>query len=204
MHEETLYLKTKEVLEKIQNEPILEKFYLAGGTALALQLGHRKSIDLDFFAKKFPSQEKLIKALEKYQPTITEEKPGTLHLQIEGVKISFLEYAYPLLKETVRYKAIKMASVLDIACMKIIAISQRSAKKDFVDLYEILQTLDLKDLVKALEKKYEKRDYQRTHILKSLTYFVDVESDLEPDYLKPTKWQEVKTFLRESAADFKA
>ena len=134
MHEETLYLETKNVLERIRAEGILKDFYLAGGTALALQLGHRKSIDLDFFSKNYPSKnEVLVREFEKYHPTISMEDEGTLSLFIDEVKVSFFKYKYKLLEKPAYYNGVKLASVLDIACMKLIAISQRGAKKDFVD-----------------------------------------------------------------------
>ena len=143
MHEETLYLKTKNTLEKIQKEEMLKDFYLAGGTALALQLGHRKSIDLDFFSQKYPSQEQLIQALNKYQPVIAQQATGTLDVFIDEVKVSFFDYKYTLLEDTYLYKQVRLASTLDIACMKIAAISQRGTKKDFVDLYVLLQKYTL-------------------------------------------------------------
>jgi predicted nucleotidyltransferase component of viral defense system len=199
MHEETLYLKTKTTLEKLQNETILKDFYLAGGTALALHLGHRKSIDLDFFSQKYPSQEQLIQVLNKYKPLITQQATGTLDVFIDEVKVSFFEYKYPLLETTISFKQTKLASLLDIACMKIAAISQRGTKKDFVDLYVLLQKYTLGNILDAFEKKYLGIEYQKLHILKSLVYFDDAENDPEPDYLTPIKWEEVKSYLKASA-----
>lgn len=198
MHEETLYLKTKNALEKVRAEELLQSFYLAGGTALALQLGHRKSIDLDFFSQKYPPHEQLLQALKKYQPTIVQQSTGTLDIFINEVKISFFEYVYPLLENTIKYKELEIASPLDIACMKISAISQRGSKKDFVDLYFLLQKYTLDELFTAFEKKYKGIKYQRLHILKSLVYFDDAESDPEPDYIKPVKWEDVKKLLLKS------
>ncbi len=199
MHEETLYLKTKTTLERICSETILSDFYLAGGTALALQLGHRKSIDLDFFSQSYPTHEQLLQTLRKYQPTIIQQAKGTLDVFVDEVKVSFFEYKYPLLKDTVTYKQLKLASVLDIACMKIAAISQRGTKKDFVDLYVLLQKYTLEEILKSFEKKYTGTDYQKLHILKSLVYFDDAESDPEPDYISPIEWREVKRFIAVAA-----
>jgi len=92
MYPQTLYPKTREVLEKIKGLPILENFYLAGGTALSLQLGHRKSVDLDFFTPNFPKRDILISSLKQFEPTIAQEAEGTLDLLISNVKVSFLQY----------------------------------------------------------------------------------------------------------------
>jgi predicted nucleotidyltransferase component of viral defense system len=139
MHEATLYPKTKQILDQISSEPFLNHFYLAGGTALALQLGHRKSSDLDWFSPQFPKIQLLLQNLNKYKVTVTQTAPGTLDTLIDGVKVSFLEYTYPMIEKLVPFNGIQMASVSDIACMKITAISSRGSKKDFVDLYEILR-----------------------------------------------------------------
>lgn len=199
MHEETLYIETKNVLEKIQAEENLKGFYLAGGTALALQLGHRKSVDLDFFSQNYPAQELLLQRLNKYKPTVIQQDKGTLDVFIDKVKISFFEYKYPLLEKTTKYKAIELAQLLDIACMKIAAVAQRGTKKDFVDLYMLLQKYSLSDILKAFEKKYRKVNYHRLHILKSLVYFDDADSDPEPDYLVNLNWADIKTFITSSA-----
>lgn len=195
MYEETLYLKTKNTLSKIQDEKILEDFYLAGGTALALQLGHRKSIDLDFFSKDYPKQDVLLQSLSKYNPTIAQNSIGTLDTFIDDVKVSFFNYSYSLLKDTVTFNNVELASIIDIACMKLVAISQRGTKKDFVDLYVILQKYKFDEILEAFERKYDSMNYQKLHILKSLVYFEDAEADPEPDYLTPIKWDEVKEYL---------
>lgn len=199
MYEETLYLKTKNVLEKIQGEEILKSFYMAGGTSLALQLGHRKSVDLDFFSSKYPANEKLLQALVKYKPVITQQIKGSLDLFIDEVKVSFFEYPYPLLERTILFKQIHLAGVLDVACMKLAAIAQRGARKDFVDLYVILQKFKLTEILVAFERKYRDVDYPKLHILKSLVYFDDAEMDPEPDYITPIKWEDVKAFFISSA-----
>lgn len=199
MHEETLYIETKNVLEKIQTRETLRGFYLAGGTALALQLGHRKSVDLDFFSQNYPAQESLLQNLNKYQPTVLQQDEGTLDIFIDKVKISFFEYKYPLLEKTVKYKAIELAQLLDIACMKIAAVAQRGTKKDFADLYMLLQKYSLDEILKAFEKKYRGINYHKLHILKSLVYFDDADNDPEPDYLLKLNWVDIKAFITSCA-----
>jgi hypothetical protein len=202
MHAETLYLKTKNLVGKIKNAEFLKEFYLAGGTGLALQLGHRKSMDLDFFSKNYPPQEQLIQDISRYSPKVTQQSKGTLDVYIDDVKVSFFEYKYPLLESTINYQGLEIAQMLDIACMKVSAIASRGTKKDFVDLYMILQCKSLEEILNAFEKKYEDVGYQRLHLLKSLVYFEDAESDPEPDYLIELKWDDVKVYLEKQVANF--
>lgn len=207
MFPETLYPKTKQILARLSRSHILSDndFYLAGGTGLALQLGHRKSIDLDFFTDNFPKRDILIQNLTPYLPTITQEAPGTLDILIDEVKVSFLSYQYSLVDQAVTFENTKVASILDIACMKLSAISSRGAQKDFVDLYYILnQGYSLYDLLELFEKKFTGVSYNQLHILKSLVYFDDAENDPEPEYLiKPERnWGKIKERLQEEVRTF--
>lgn len=192
MYPTTLYPKTKQVLDKVKEIPIISKFYLAGGTGLALQLGHRKSIDLDFFIRDFPKKTMLLSSLSHLNPRIIQDAPGTLDLIMEGVKVSFLEYKYPFVDKLVGYEGIEIASVSDIACMKITAISSRGSKKDFYDFFFLLKGYSLEQLLTAFNKKYESVKFQELHILKSLVYFADAENDPDPDLMKQTDWKTVK------------
>ncbi len=196
MHEETLYINTRKTLDLIKNETILEHFYLAGGTALALQLGHRKSIDLDFFASDYPSHESILQDFKKYSPRVLQQAKGTLDIYINDVKVSFFESPYRMIDDFSYFEKLKIAGILDISCMKLLAISQRGTKKDFVDLFVILQNYSIQDLIKIFEKKYSGIDYSKTHLLKSLVYFEDAEKDPEPDYIHKIDWELVKTQIR--------
>jgi hypothetical protein len=197
MHPQTLYPKTKQVLENLT--PIINEFnfYLAGGTGLALQLGHRKSIDIDLFSSEFPERDLLLQSLKKFEPQIIQEAPGTIDTMICNVQVSFLEYKYPLIESTENFQETPIASLADIACMKLSAVSSRGSKKDFVDLYTILKQTSLKELFTAFEKKFKGVEFQSLHLLKSLTYFTDADKDPEPDYMEPINWEEVKNTLEE-------
>jgi hypothetical protein len=201
MYPQTLYPKTKQVLEKLEKLE-LNNFYLAGGTALALQLGHRKSIDLDFFTDNFPKRDILLQKLHGLNPTITQEAQGTLDVLIEEVKVSFLEYKYPLVCPLVKYGKTELADITDIACMKLTAISSRGSKKDFIDLYFILKTRTLNEVIEVFRKKFEGVDYQETHILKSLVFFEDANRDPDPDYIESINWEEVKDTLEKTVENF--
>lgn len=194
MFTQTLHSKAKSVLKKLNQIKDIEELYLAGGTALALQLGHRVSVDLDFFSQDILNTQALKATLSQagLKYTISNESPGTLDLIMENVKTSFLEYRYPVLHEFSNYENIKIASVLDIACMKITAISSRGSKKDFYDLWIILQHCSLIEIIEALKQKYEGVNYSMSHIFKSLLYFDDAELDPEPVLLVDTNWEKVK------------
>lgn len=192
MHEEALYEKTREVFLKLNMLSLLSDFYLAGGTALALHLGHRKSVDLDFFKFDSFSPQKIYNSLQDLNPKIIQETEGTLDIIVNDVKVSFLQYPYKMLKSTIVYKSIYLASIEDIACMKITAISSRGSKKDYFDLYMILQQYSLEEIFKLFIEKFKGIDYSLNHILKSLVYFEDAEKDPEPDLLIDLNWNEVK------------
>jgi len=137
MHEESLTKNTKSVLETLGASGIVKNFYLAGGSALALYFGHRFSVDLNWFAEKFrytPSFRQQLEKLGKIE--IDSESKNTFNGALNGVKISFLEYPYPLIESKEQYgKNIYLASVPDIAAMKLEAVSSWGSYKDFIDIY---------------------------------------------------------------------
>lgn len=203
MREEVINAKTKRVLESLDKIEIIKNFYLAGGTALALQLGHRKSVDLDLFSKKNFSTEELKTVLSRIgRLKVYSEERRTLNANLNGVKVSFLGYKYKMLFPLIKYgKNLKLASVQDIACMKIDAISGRGSKKDFIDLYFLLKKYSLKEMLSFFAKKYKEIEYSQLHILKSLIYFQDAEQDPMPLMLKSADWDEVKKELRKNVKE---
>lgn len=200
MHIETLAPETSRVLDTIKKERFIGDFYLAGGTALALHLGHRESIDLDFFSVSDFSLEKLKQAISSIgRYTLTDEGDGTLDGILDGVKLTFLRYDYPLLYPLVDSDGVKLADERDIAAMKIDAISSRGSRKDFIDLYFLLKKYPLSEILSFFERKYSHIDYNRMHLLKSLSYFVDAENDASPKMLIPADWQTVKEAIAREA-----
>ena len=157
---------------------------------------------MDFFTDDFPKRDLLLASLKNLKPKVLHEARGTLDLSIEDVMVSFLEYRYPLISELVDFNGVKVASVVDIACMKLSAISSRGSKKDFVDFYEILENFSLKQLFDAFERKYKGVEYQKLHLLKSLVYFADAESDPEPILLKEMDWEIVKARLEKEIKNY--
>lgn len=197
MFEESISQETKLVLEKIAKARLAEKFYLAGGTALAMQLGHRESIDLDWFCPDDFSNEKIKESLAeigKFQ--ITSEEDGTVNGTLDGVKVSFLRYRYATIFPLIEDRQIELADERDIAAMKIDAASSRGSKKDFIDIYFLLKKYSLPELIGFFEKKYENIEYNKLHILKSLTYFADAEDEPMPKMLEEADWEDVKKSIQ--------
>jgi len=198
-HREAITASTEETLYALRNAKLVDRFYLAGGTGLALQIGHRHSQDLEFFAENLFDEEILLQRMLALAGFARLEKaPSTVHAAFKGTKVSFLGYAYPQLFPFVRFLDVAVADPRDIACMKISAIASRGTKRDFVDLYVAAQRYGLAELLRLFDRKYATR-YNGTHILKSLTFFEDAEKDPTPDMLIPLQWDEVRRFfLREA------
>jgi len=175
-----------------------KQFYLAGGTAAAIQLGHRLSVDLDFFCLEEFDGSELARQLEQKQIRLGKLKPsfGALHCVIEETKISFLQYQYPLLRDTIEYKGAQLASLLDIALMKITAIASRGARKDFIDLHFILKNLSLQEVLDHFPEKFPIEKIDPYHYIKSLTYFEDAENDPMPIMLSSCNWSKVKKSIQ--------
>lgn len=192
--------QTARLLSKIETvkPSFLANFYLSGGTALSLQLGHRESEDLDFFSQS-PFDPRLVQTeLEKMgHLSDLELSENTLNGYLDGVKLQFLGYPYPLLEPLVDYGRIKLSSLLDIACTKLQTVGMRGNKKDFVDMYILLQKYPLLDLLNKMREKYQNSEYNLPHIFKSLVYFADAENQAMPRLHTTIKWRTVKTRMIE-------
>lgn len=206
MHKGCLSKKGWQVLRSLKS--MLKKYNatLAGGTALALHIGHRVSVDLDFFSDADFRVESIISEIRKFGRSfrIISEGEGYLIAEVEGIKVSLFKYDYPFLEKPVMLEGVRIAQILDIAEMKVIAISQRGTKRDFVDLYIILQDTPFHKIAEHMAKRFGKERINPLHIGKSLVYFSDAESNPEPEYLKgkEIKWDEVKKFFRQHVKQF--
>ncbi|OGD65387.1 hypothetical protein A3F08_01780 [Candidatus Berkelbacteria bacterium RIFCSPHIGHO2_12_FULL_36_9] len=190
MFEETLSKKTHDLLAALSKNELIKKAYLAGDTALALQLGHRISVDLDFFTNAKFSVDSTINSLNKISKFTLERRDWqTIIGYFEKIKFSLFYYEHKLISKPIDYQGIKLAHIKDIAAMKINAVADRGLKRDFIDLYFIMQTdLDLKHIIELYDKKYAKLKINKLHILKSLTYFVDADDEKMPKMLKDVSW----------------
>lgn len=203
MHYHILDKKRKEILPLFKE--FKRDFYLAGGTALALQIGHRRSIDFDFFsAKKFSSKElmeRIKSAFNKYKIEQVQDEKNTLSVVVNDVKLSFFHYPYPLIFRPKNIKYIKLASIKDIGCMKLSAIVSRAANKDYIDVYFILQNTSLRNLLRCAKKKMPELD--ENLILKSLVYFKDVEKEkIEFIADKKINFKTVENFLQDAVKKY--
>ncbi|GBE27430.1 hypothetical protein BMS3Bbin03_01355 [bacterium BMS3Bbin03] len=187
---------------KLKKQKWLRDFYLAGGTALALQIGHRRSVDFDFFSQKSINNEHLSINLSNIGlfKKLSEAK-DTLYGILDGVRVSFISYNYPLIGKLITEESMQIASLEDIACMKLSAIASRGTKKDFIDIYFLLQISSLETLFKLFEKKYAISDYHYM-LLKSLIYFEDAENDPIPILLTGIDWEDVKNNLKSKVKKF--
>lgn len=186
-------------------------WYLAGGTALALQAGHRVSLDLDFFTieKDFLVEDvsENLGQSDAWQPTL--QRKGTLYGTFNKAKMSLI--AYPFFQPSgdfLRCGTIRILKPHDIAAMKIVAISQRGRKRDFVDLYWYLNFYEparergmhpLQDTLDRVLEQYPSQKDNLPHFLKSLTYFDDAENDPMPTCHFPITWPKIKTYFRHEA-----
>lgn len=200
MYDKVLPGGTATTLRKIAENGLLAQAYLAGGTAVALHLGHRISRDLDFFTPERFQEDRVIADLEELGLVTEERHEQTVLGMIEGVHFSYFLLPYPLIEEPSLYQGIRIAGLQDCAVMKFEAIGRRGAQRDFIDLFTILQDrkITLFALLDLHKKKYGDRHNTRMHNFHSLTYFAEAEAaqDRPLELLQPIDWEEVKAFFR--------
>lgn len=199
LHFEAISDNTKRVLFLLNDKDTIKKFYLAGGTALALQLGHRISNDLDFFSQNgFDENFTIQRLAEMGNFQLEKRAEQTIIGILNDTKVSFFDYNYPLLKEPENIGNIRIADVSDVACMKIDAIASRGTKRDFIDVYFIAKNvISLGDIFVNFEKKFSSLNYNMIHIKKSLVFFEDAEDDASPQMLRSVGWEDVKKFFED-------
>lgn len=177
------------------------RFYLAGGTALALRLGHRVSLDLDLFSSserlQGPARSALLRQLgEKAPLKVREEKDGTCHLDVGGRAVSLFHYPYPLLGPTVAWRGLALASLEDIGAMKLSAAVGRGSRKDFIDLRALADELGLEALLATGRRRFKDHPDFIFQAAKALVYFEDADPEPSPRLLKPADWEATKAYFR--------
>jgi len=197
MHDEAISPEQRAALSSLK--PAAERgFYLAGGTGLCLRLAHRRSIDLDLFREQEFDPEQLLRdlAAEGLVATNAKSKPSTLWIDVGGVRTSLMSFPYPSVAPPDMGLAVPVASIEDIAAMKIEAIASRGARKDFYDLYFIGQSgLDLPSAFAAFRAKFQGARPDVMYRLKALAYFEDAEREPDPLLLRPVAWQQVREYF---------
>jgi predicted nucleotidyltransferase component of viral defense system len=188
----TVEPRTLELLKEIQSLPLLKDFYLVGGTSLALQIGHRVSVDLDLFTTQDFKSNDIIELLNsRYNIEIIIEEQKMLITNIEKVKVDFVKMAYPILFQPTIIDSVRMLDIKDISAMKLKAITQRGSKKDFYDLFYLFEYLTINEMVDIFKRKFELSEV--FHVIKSLTYFDDAENQPNPIVFdKAVTWKNVK------------
>lgn len=185
-------------------------YYLGGGTALALQLGHRTSLDFDFYSQDKFDARKLLKIIkgsfEKVE--VESQSEDTLLVVVDGVRLSVFYYPYPLVDDLLEWKGKKMASLKDIAAMKMVAIVQRARQRDFIDMYYLIQKLEIEEITKSVYKKYPWYEENNRILFSSLSYFEEADGDPEAGRIavvdESVTWEKVKSNLNDSVLKYLA
>jgi len=202
-HFETIDAATHDLLIKLQSSPVFTELRLVGGTALALQLGHRKSIDLDLFGSLSSDEFAITEQLNKIGKITLLKKSSNIFIYlIDGIKVDIVNYPYKWLESPIKDSNIIVASTKDIAAMKLAAIAGRGTKKDFIDLYFLLKLFDLNKIIDLYAQKYP--EGSEFLVLKSLSYFDDADLDEDPVMLKTEKWENIKTAIKKYVNAFLA
>jgi hypothetical protein len=164
---------------------------LVGGTALALQIGHRRSVDLDFFGKIDFENIYTANTFKSFSKVITLKSSKNINIfSIDDVKVDFVNYTYPWLKSEILIEGLRLAGIPDIAAMKLAAVTGRGSRKDFIDIYFLLKRFSLKQMIGFYNNKfYDGSEYM---VLKSLSYFDDAEGDYSIDLIHKVSWTKVK------------
>lgn len=200
LHTDVVDANTERAAERLV--PVLEgAFYLAGGTAAALQMGHRISLDLDLFSDSETLSERarrrIIQELKQSGDTeILEDMNETVHLRLEGRTVSLFHHPYPLLElPKLKWAGLPLAGLRDLSAMKLNAVVGRGAKKDFFDLYFLAKVLGLEDLMDTGKKRFQDHPAFVMSAAKALVYFADAEREPMPRMKSSVSWDEVKRFF---------
>ncbi|MBI3537095.1 MAG: nucleotidyl transferase AbiEii/AbiGii toxin family protein [Chloroflexi bacterium] len=202
---EALTLATRAAFEKASTLPFIQQFYLAGGTGLALHLGHRYSVDLDFFSADADAvggdtRSTLRATFDDATFTITHDKDATFVAEWHGVGISFFRLnLYPLVQTPLVLNGVPLATIEEIGAMKLAAIIDRGTRKDLVDLYYILKHAPIEKLFQVAAVKYARVRTFPITATRALAYFEDAEALPMPRMIDRTSWSTMKRFLEKQA-----
>lgn len=199
LHYETVDRDTLDLLKHIQSNPHFSDIRLVGGTALALQIGHRKSIDLDFFVNTDLDCMDMSLELQAFGNTaVRSSSKLTQRYLVRGIQVDFVRYEYPWLEEPVESDGLRLAHCRDIAAMKLAAITNRGTRKDFIDLDFLLAEFTLNEMLTFYTGKF--KDGSRFNVLKSLVFFDDAEEDPMPHMIKRFDWPAAKKRIEDAVA----
>lgn len=199
---QTVTPDTLELLKEISAKPEMQGLRLVGGTALALQYGHRQSVDLDFFGTPAVPQEDIIDMLSSLGSIVVHNRTDKiLQVVLRGIKVDVIDYSrYSWIDNPVLEEGLTLASPKDIAAMKINAVEGRGSRKDFIDIYMLLQHYTLGELLDFYQKKYPNYSFFRA--LLSLTYFDDAESQAMPKMFISQTWEEMRSSISNKVKEY--
>lgn len=204
LYKEAVDDSTLELLRSLQSKEYLKGFNLAGGTALALYNGHRKSADIDLFSDfSFDTAQMLEDLVQDFDFVLLFSAPNTLRGAIDDIEVDIIAHRYHLINDPITEDNINILSEQDIVAMKLNAISTSGQRiKDFIDIYYLLDKYDLKTLLSFYMKKYNQKS--DLLVLKSLIYFEDVEESEFPVLLKDPdlKWKDIKRKIEETVINY--
>ena len=205
MYWNTVSPALRAVLDDFSKSQIAAEFYLAGGTALALQLGHRFSIDLDFFSTTQSDipllAEPLRRAFTNHAPILADTSWGNLVFLADNVRVGFYGYGYELVRPLLKSEIISLASIEDIGLMKLDALLARASRKDFHDLFQICQQISLRNLLDLAPRKYPAmRDFE-AQVGRHMVYFERAEQETPVPLIENVEWEVVKEWFRKQAKE---
>lgn len=196
MLEKILTQKTQVLLQKLRPGNLPKGTYLGGGTAVALHLGHRQSFDLDFFTPtefiELQWEQRLTKELVF---KLAQRDWQTLIGTVDGVKISLFGYKYKLIRKPGIFYSIKVASLPDLAAMKLETVIGHGTKRDFMDIYFSAQKYGLQKLFEFYQEKYGNLEERELMLKKGLVFFEEADKEEIPQMLVKTDWSEVKRWI---------
>lgn len=197
----TIEPHTLELLRLLTNDEVLAETRLVGGTSLALQYGHRNSVDLDLFGSIKDDDEELVSCLKRYGSLqIHKLAPNIKIFDLDGIKVDIVNYSYPWIDDAVVEDGLRLASPRDIAAMKINAIEGRGTKKDFIDVHELLKHYTLQELLSFYSAKYPEHSIFRA--LLSLSYFEDADVQPMPIMYVEEDWITIKNNISKHIHDY--
>jgi hypothetical protein len=185
-------IKLLELLKSLQNSKIFKDYYLVGGTALSLQIGHRKSVDIDLFTNKGMNHEIINEAISSYNYKIVNSSDNILQTIINNIKVDFVNIPYKNIEEVKHEEGINYLGLNDISAMKLHAVSNRGTEaKDFIDVYYLFNYMSLDTMFENYKEKYNTDSI--INVKRSLIYFDDIKENswnaviMIKDKLEPKK-----------------
>lgn len=203
LHKETVTAGTLDLIRRLMDDAHLQQFYLVGGTALALMLGHRISIDIDLFTDKEFDTAQMVKYLSaNYETELKSTGKNSITGFLEGIKFDLIAHQYPYVKPVINLEGIRMLSLHDIAAMKVNAIVGNGTRvKDFLDVHFLLKNITYEEMINAYLKKYP--DVSANMARSSLLYHKDIDFTVPVTMIKDgLKWKEVDRSIRSAIADY--